>query len=369
MDNIDKHAQNVVRNITEGAQDNETNQENPVTPPTTEEPQLPEGWDESKVYLAKSEDGIDIPVPIGFSVSQIAGEKSVQNGLVIKQTETNNEFVWIPVENTSEMFGVDKNGNNLGKLYEFTSSGVKPLNWTENEEGIMSWTSSTGNREPDIVTYYDNTTSYYQIAGIKDKNGNQITTSAELKKQLQEEFKTMKESVEKYNGFYVGRYETGNLHEMNAVVAKGNADISGVNRSDSATNWYGQYQKNKTIAEGINVKSSMIWGCQWDAIMKWFLKDDRIKKYVIDSSGKGNYNSSGPIPTGSNDGYSVKNIYDMGGNAYDWTIEACGDGYRVTRGGAITRMSKEFPISKRDNTERSTDVYSGYLGSRAVLVM
>lgn len=162
--------------------------------------------------------------------------------------------------------------------------------------------------------------------------------------------------------FTFGRYETGDLSKTKASVSKNNSDIG-------TKNWYENYQKNKTIAEGTNVKSSMVWGCQWDAAMKWFLTDDRIKAYVTDSSGKGNYNSSEPIPTGSNDDYSVKNIYDMGGNAYDWTIEAYGDGYRASRGGAITRNPKSFPISKRDNTERSTDVYSGYLGSRSVLIM
>ena len=57
--------------------------------------------------------------------------------------------------------------------------------------------------------------------------------------------------------------------------------------------------------------------------------------FVVDSSGKGWYEQGKPTVTGSNENYAVKNIYDLGGNVAEWTMEAievAGYTYRVTRG-------------------------------------
>ena len=50
----------------------------------------------------------------------------------------------------------------------------------------------------------------------------------------------------------------------------------------------------------------MMWGCQWDATMQWFLKsaNSNTVKYVRDSRGQGNY-SGAPATTGQ---YKVNNI-------------------------------------------------------------
>ncbi len=76
----------------------------------------------------------------------------------------------------------------------------------------------------------------------------------------------------------------------------------------------------------------MVWGSQWDACMKWFLSQGGDKAtYVTNSTGKGNYETTYNIPTGSNDNYSVNNIYDMAGNVEEWTIEAYDAVNRVKR--------------------------------------
>ena len=145
----------------------------------------------------------------------------------------------------------------------------------------------------------------------------------------------MKTSVEIYGGFYIGKYETGNLSQNTAVVAKGNTDLG-------RQNWYKMYKISKSVAEGTGIKSSMIWGCQWDATMKWFLTstDNKIRTYVTESTGMGNYKSTNgnkAIPAGSNPAYIVNNIYDMAGNVYEWTLEVYGTYYRVGRRGLLQR--------------------------------
>ena len=295
--------------------------------------EMPSGWDEDKVEAVKSDDGEVVPVPIGFTKSTVAGEGSVETGFVIKQgddgslTEGINEFVWVPVSDPyNTMFGLmfESGGNEYasGKLYDFSTGSPQPLNWTE-AVGIMNWTSDTSNREPDIVTWYDGNDATINSNQFVLAIGN--ITGAQFKTQLRQEFLDMQNSVLRYGGFYIGRYETGDLLLTKAVVQKNNTDIN-------AQTWYRMYKKCKTIAEGTQGTTSMIWGCQWDATMKWFLEssDPEVVEYVTNSTDKGNY-STDKIPTGSNDDYSVNKIYDMAGNVYDWTIEADSTDFRVCR--------------------------------------
>ena len=111
------------------------------------------------------------------------------------------------------------------------------------------------------------------------------------------------------------------------------------------------YKKAKGIAVNNNVTSSMIWGSQWDATMRWMYNsgNEEKKKYTYDSRGKGNYSSDSPIATGSIEAYAVNNIYDMAGNVYDWTIEANDTSYRVPRGGCCDSYGSDYPASNRDN--------------------
>ena len=102
-------------------------------------------------------------------------------------------------------------------------------------------------------------------------------------------------------------------------------------------------QKNyakKKFGETGKIKSSMIWGSQWDQIMIW-MKDEKNKTngkyYITNSAGMGNFSISGV-----DDGYNsiantgcfdVKNIFDLAGNVYDWTLEAYDTNNRVLRRG------------------------------------
>ena len=316
------------------------------TPPKPEGPEMPEGWDGNKVNAVESADKVVVPVPKGYTASSVATENKVSEGFVIyentngedKKEEVNdnnkdtarttrNQFVWVPVANPSEMYGTDKDGKKWGKLYEFSASGITPLNWTE-QDGVMSITATSGSdsyREPDVVD---------------SDSSNSITIS-----QLETEINDMITSVEKYGGFYIGRYETGNLSQEKATVVKNNTDIGN-------QTWYSMYKKAKGIAVNNNVTSSMIWGSQWDATMRWMYNsgNEEKKKYTYDSTGKGNYsgtNGNQPIATGSIEAYAVNNIYDMAGNVNDWTIEAYGTILRDGRGGYYRNNGNSGPASIR----------------------
>ena len=311
-------------------------------------------WDLNKVDKITSADKIVVPVPKGYTASSVSTENKVVEGFVIYEgqeavTDTNvdtarttrNQFVWVPVVNPRDMYGKDKDGKKWGKSYEFSSNGIIPINWIE-ENNIISITSVTGNREPDV---------------IDDDFSNSITIS-----QVETEFNNMITSVEKYGGFYIGRYETGNLSQEKATVVKNNTDIGN-------QTWYSMYKKAKGIAVNNNVTSSMIWGSQWDATMRWMYNsgNEEKKKYTYDSRGKGNYSSDSPIATGSIEAYAVNNIYDMAGNVSDWTIEAYSTVLRVTRGGNYSDDGSNGPASVRrsSNPTNSIDNY----GFRVALYM
>ena len=325
------------------------------TPPKPEGPEMPEGWDGNKVNAVESADKVVVPVPKGYTASSVATENKVSEGFVIyentngedKKEEVNdnnkdtarttrNQFVWVPVANPSEMYGTDKDGKKWGKLYNFSANGITAKNWTE-QDSVISITATSGGssfREPDI---------------IDADSSNSVTIS-----QLETEFNNMIESVKKYGGFYIGRYETGNLSQEKASIIKNNSDIGN-------QTWYTMYKKAKGIAVNSNVTSSMIWGSQWDATMRWMYNSGNAekKKYTYDSTGKGNYydtNGNKTIATGSIETYAVNNIYDMAGNVWDWTIEANSTPVRVNRGGYYYDYGGSYPASNRYN---NYPTYSG----------
>lgn len=56
-----------------------------------------------------------------------------------------------------------------------------------------------------------------------------------------------------------------------------------------------------------------------------------------------------------------KNIYDMAGNVYEWTMEAYNNGYRVYRGGRYSIDGSGNPASVRNvNLPDSTGDYIGF---------
>ena len=323
---------------------------------------LPDGWNGDKVNPVKSEDNIVVPVPKGYTASTVTGEKSVSSGFVIKEgndgskTEGINEFVWVPVGNISDIYD---EANNAGQLWDFgTSSSPK------NPAVKITYptTKNSGRREPDVVTSgsddYDAVSTNLQQAGMSS-----TATASKFKTQLQNEFNEMIKSVKTYGGFYIGRYETGNLSQTKAVVQKNNTNIN--NKT-----WYTMYKVCKTIKVNENVATSMIWGCQWDATLRWMQTstNSEVANFPTNSTGKGNYkdtNGNSPIPTGSNSGYSVNNIYDMAGNVRDWTLEANYIYYRVDRGGSYNETGSDLPASIRYSIN-PTGSYSN-IGCRSTL--
>ncbi len=292
---------------------------------------------ETKTIIDKST-GKDVPVtiPAGFAVSQVEGENTVKDGLVIIDSE-GNEFVWIPVEL--------EEGERFESRYPRTA-------FKNNEPTSGLSTSFT---EP-------------YASGYESE---------------QEEYQAMVDSVTEHKGFYVGRYEAGcatprteeNKKTSQDVVVKKGAYVYnyvpwGNEMNDTGTTegheeiYNGvtgavELAKNFDTANGYDtneVTSTLIYGIQWDMMLRYVADEEHN---VNDSKSWGNYsNSTGDAATnsgslnmnyttGRNEAWKAKNIYDIAGNVVEWTMDSHDTYNRVYRAGACSDTGNNRPASDR----------------------
>ena len=320
-----------------------------------------------------------VVIPGGATVSKIPGEYGddeegnidVDNGLVIYITndeeitdedwqdaeimqKTYDQFVWVPVK---EALAVDMNGDSTIDKTDIDlmveagryPMAIKTSDNPETYKGILydfeeeggavkvtakDYNTEEGFREPDIVSDCDE--GDYASEGI-------------TKSSLQAEYNEMIKGVEEAGGFWVGRYETS---KMSTDTSKDTSEtdfiqvIKGTTEGISGMNWYRMYaqQKNyeKHLSKSNNVKSSMIWGSQWDQIMIWMKEELNEESptngafYVTNSVGMGNFGAISGVEDGYDDlaatgCFDVRNIFDLAGNVYDWTLEASYTNNRVYR--------------------------------------
>ena len=297
-----------------------------------------------------------VTIPDGFVY--VGGTKA--KGLVISDAEADNEkykgqenvgkdlqgnqWVWVPVETPSSLYTTVAAGQALAG-----STGVKTTKYT-NSAIISGQTrglpGSTDYREPDLVLG-SNGTSYdyanYATAGF--------SSLANMAEKMVSDYEEMIASLEKYKGFYIGRYEL-----------TANGEKTGATQTD--VDWYTLYKNCTTLASGTKVKTRMIWGLQWDATCNWLASSGFN---IIDSTSWGNYRNNTADGHGSeqNTGYSeswkANNIYDFAGNCDEFTQEADSTDSRAHRGGDYEVGG--FPASIRGSY---SPVNSG-LGSRPTL--
>ena len=336
--------------------------------------------DNEHMHIETDNSGDKVPVPNGYVGSKATGENEIDIGYVIYEGEeevnddnveeaqkTRNQYVWIPVPDASEIYGTDANGKKWGKLYTFTTdtgdnidpvTGAKPLNWSESD-GVIKVNKSQY-REPDIDKMYDDTDSILKLKYNNKKRH-------EFLIELEENFNKMIISVKKYRGFYVGRYETGNLSLDIPVIVKGNSDISGINLNGR---WFKGIEKIKSLGkENENIETGIIWGCQWDRILSWLVESkNRTISQICNSIDWGNHqgNWGAKKETGYSEDWKVANIYDLSGNMNEWTMETASIGGRVTRGGTYYN-SIECVSSRLTDRATAWNSYGVNAGYRAML--
>ena len=263
----------------------------------------------------------DVPIPSGYTASQISNEDSEAEGLVIYEIpegatvnwtdeedengnnqstitigdtttnlqETVNQYVWIPVEDINSMVMCESN------------SGTSQCNLVYDEEedtltctthpdtatelvGRLYTTTHTSTTEGDntIYTYEMDFTkrdqTYTEGSGHHEPNTVSYDADNSLTiEQLKSDFTAMAKSVAKNGGFYISRYEVGeggNSKKGQAVLTAGSSDGSNYL---GANMWYGLY---RTLRD-LDAHKQMIWGCQYDQIIKFLKENNYYLKYFI----------------------------------------------------------------------------------------
>ena len=303
-----------------------------------------EAGDSNNPTIPKNYIPIDTATSTWGDGSTAPSQDSVKHGLVIKD-EKNNEWVWVPVDSAT-----------LATMYE-ESSDEKTLCGTTGETAVKTklyskseiisgktrttpGTSTLGSfREPDLVVGSDGASDDAKDTYYKTILG-ETGTKEQLAQLFVDEYKEMIESVSKYGGFYIGRYE---LSE--AGVQKDKATLTN-------TNWYNLYKKCKELNASDKVETRMIWGCQWDVTMNWLISSGAKTSNEVntDSSSWGNYKETSvkaddgktelkasgtkeKLNTGKTTFTMANNIYDLAGNCFEWTQEANNTDSRACRGG------------------------------------
>lgn len=329
---------------------------------TAMNPIIPEGYIPIDTGTTSWGDGSSAPT-----------EENVNKGLVIKD-ESGNEWVWVPVPNASVMYETASTPIELtggGKITDVTVlNSLKQVTVSKySKSGIISGKTrvlpndTSSYREVDVVvgsgTSYDAVDTNRATAGFTKTVGETTTTMtlAEMADMMRSEYETMIASIEKYHGFYIGRYElTANGEKPGATL--------------TAKSWYQLYANCKNLSASDKVMSRMIWGCQWDVTCNW-IANYGDKKNISNSSTWGNYSnyntansySEGDAGyeagagikqnTGSSDNWKANNIYDFAGNCFEWTQEAFYTNDRVSRGGLYGNSGSGSPASGRHSNDGS----------------
>ena len=333
-----------------------------------------------------------VTIPKGFKVSNVAatesteGEQTVSTGLVIQDAE-GNEFVWVPVN--------------------YTATG------TLDSDGLDSGFKEVFKRSEDSSSYEEPFANGYEGEDT--------------------EYIKMMKSVQSNKGFYIGRYEAGTTdprtrsttdsskivvkrdaypyiqvgwgNKMNNITEDVKTDmVSGLQRLIGKGAVY--LSKHMYDSKDIGATSTLCYGVQWDAIMKfvedsthsttnstnwgnyndasftinrgkyakygslstWYDYNTALENCVTYANGtstkvKGDNSSSTSIllTTGASDSLKAKNIFDLAGNVEEWTMEAF---YyrlptRVYRGGNYIDSRSNGPASERRYGDTPSISYYG----------
>lgn len=241
--------------------------------------------------------------------------ENLENGLVIEDKK-GNQFVWVPV---------DKDKVNLTRKI-FEQGNIKDAKEDEQIDRIYY---SEENENSCLSKYQnDEANKYYSIQYFK-------------------------ESVEKYGGFYIARFETGKDEKNETVVKKDCIPYTNITRDEALNNSIQFIDNNEEIV------TSLINSYAWDTALQFISKTNPDYSTNKEKVGTGKLSNTGQT------GDVACNIYDLSGNIREWSTEYSSNGYYsylsscVVRGGYYNN-STFFAASRYYNGENVKNEFIGY---------
>ena len=361
----------------------------------------------------EDKNGEKVTIPSGFAVSQVEGENTVEDGLVILDSD-GNEFVWIPCGESDVIKYEDVYYGNIG------------INEEKKGNPGKYWRTQSN--------YIENQYQYDKDGYGKEGNGDTgwiwIDDGGNI------------ESVKQNGGFYVARYEAGLPESAPFYPNESNNYKYGTDRENielyvpvSKRNnacWNMITQKSAEILSSkmyetnISVNSQLIDSYAWDTIIEWVKDDSNVGLRLTDSTTYGNYLNSTitidglfaehkfsvidntfstvkastyingtkrvdsrdgtktcnlyEIASGGSENTRIKNIYDLAGNMWEWTTEvgnhnkdiikeSSGAQFGVVRGGGFYDMGNSRQIIYRRGSGKRNEDMSIDIGFRVVLYL
>ena len=337
---------------------------------------------EAATYLKEHEytdvSGEKVTIPAQCAVSQVEGENTLEDGLVIID-KNGNEWVWIEVPKS---------------IYEneeyYTNGATNPTSSEDytNIEKIMQ-NYATKYRG----SYTDEWYSEAQHGFVSPEEYNSHKNA-------------MLKSVYENGGFYIGKYEVGIKEDINRNFGEDYGTEHLINETPVIQqdkyvyNWV-RCSQAQELSESLAVggkTSSLMFGIQWDLVLAYLEANEVSENDLKVNSGSwGNYsneafditrgkystdyganyttvNGTYPKPassvlltTGATERNSKMNIYDLAGNVWEWTLEKSTDTDDpcAYRGGSYGADGSSFPASYRSYNSTSSSHYS--LGFRPAL--
>ena len=301
-------------------------------------------------------------LPTGFT--QVKGT-TLKNGLTI-QDSTGNQYVWVEVPKAERVY---------------KTAGLEIKDFTDEEYTAI---------EADLHTYTD---VYRNGTNYKDEYYSGVGLTSEEYYSLK---KMMLKSVYQNGGFYIGKYETG---IEDAPKTSGSANVAPTETPVIKQNAYPynfvtckQAQTLASNMESGNHTSSLMFGVQWDLVLKYLetkgtsqadLKTNSKSlgnyydtlynitniesKYYFSSSSSSKWTSGAYgtktsnsfilLSTGASDDFCKQGIYDLAGNVEEWTLEytSTSSDPCVQRGDSFSTAGVGAPVFDRDFGQTTTN--------------
>ena len=308
LNDLDKWINNQVNGITGGGTTG-----GDANPSTTPKISTLVGKVVDKNTKAEDAYGNKITIPKGFKVvahGTAAGSATytysgdnipaVQDGIVIENGTDGNQFVWVPV-------GTIKNKNNttntitLGR-YEFDSNtGALKSNTPVQVASVENCTQE--------VTI---NTNYKELSVFRAGNSATDSTAQNATARNLEEFIS---TTLANGGYYIARFEASGT--ASKITSKYNQTVLGnitqPNAAKAAREMYGEIKENNKLVYASDLVNSYAWDTAIIFIQTYGTGEDA-------SSYASKNKSTSFSKTGiNNDKYC--NIWDMSGNAFEWTTE------------------------------------------------
>ncbi len=290
-----------------------------------------------------------VEIPVGFAPTRIAGESTVDEGLVIIDSK-GNEFVWIPCEydsnsqkdtenpnddpvyyNDAEDEGIDGKHDNRDSTWRYYQTWYNGGTWYDGQPHTIGMNSIKTHHGFYVARYEAGVPEEAEFYVSEDMTGDDLTYKDATDKNATDKIETLAPVSKKENQVW------NFISQTNAKIVAGNmvdnSDVKSYLIDSHAWNTICRLLEKKETTK--NLKDSTTWGNYYNNTTTKYEKlkglwadydlnngiNKQVEKYENTAIPKKMNNRYTELATGICDDFKVYNIYDLAGNMWEWTTE------------------------------------------------